>query len=175
MFHLKLLIGAALLGAVLVPAGGAVASYACQDGVTSGQWDLPSGSSSFGFLSGKLADPTGTYGIYAIDAVLVDDPSPCLSCVTGAIYGTVDDGIGPGPDYYLVGGYSGIFFTGQGTFAAKIVPSLFLFFKQPPLDHRLRGNACMIGARHPERVVPLHPLEADHDVLERVIERMPQV
>ena|SRR5436190_4992461 len=122
MFHLKLLIGAALLGAVLVPAGGAVASYACQDGVTSGQWDLPSGSSSFGFLSGKLADPTGTYGIYAIDAVLVDDPSPCLSCVTGAIYGTVDDGIGPGPDYYLVGGYSGIFFTGQGTFAAKIVP-----------------------------------------------------
>jgi hypothetical protein len=120
--HLKLLIGAAVLGAVLVPSGGAAADFACQDGIALGDWDLPSGSSSYGFMSGKLADPTGTFGIYSVDAVLVDSGSPCLSCVAGTILGTVDDGIGPGPDYYLVGDYSGLFFTGKGTFAAKIVP-----------------------------------------------------
>ena len=120
MFKLKLSIGAALLGAVLVPSGAAY--FACQDGLAFGEWELPSGWGSPGFMSGKLTDPTGSYGIYAIDAVLTDVPSPCLSCVEGTIYGTLDDGIGLGPDYYLVGEYSGFFFSGEGEFFAKIVP-----------------------------------------------------
>ena len=49
------------------------------------------------------------------------------------------------------------------------------FFQQPPLDHGLRGDAGMIGARHPQRVVALHPPPADENILQRVVQRMPQV
>src|ERR1700741_3990236 len=44
-----------------------------------------------------------------------------------------------------------------------------------PLDHVLRRDARVVGARHPERVVAVHPLVADQDVLERVVERVAEV
>ena len=44
-----------------------------------------------------------------------------------------------------------------------------------PLHHVLGRDARVVGARHPERVVAVHPLVADQDVLERVVERVPQV
>ena len=60
-------------------------------------------------------------------------------------------------------------------FAAEIVPAFLFFFQQPPLDDRLRGDAGMIGAGHPQRVEALHPLEADQDVLQRVVQRVAQM
>jgi hypothetical protein len=122
MFHFKSKFSAVVLGAALLPSAATATYFMCQDGIAFGDWDLPSGVGSPGFLSGKLADPTGSYGIYAFDAVLTDVPTPCLSCVEGTISGTLDDGIGPGPDYDVVGEYSGFFFTGKGKFFAKIVP-----------------------------------------------------
>ena len=59
--------------------------------------------------------------------------------------------------------------------AAQVVPRFLFFFKQPPLDHRLRGDAGMVGARHPQRVEALHALHANEDVLQRVVERVAEV
>ena len=47
-----------------------------------------------------------------------------------------------------------------------------LAFHQLPLDHHLRGDAGVVGARLPQHVAPAHALEARQDVLQRVVERM---
>ena len=60
-------------------------------------------------------------------------------------------------------------------FAAQVMPALFFFLQQPLFDDGLRGDTGMVGARHPQGVVPLHPLEANEDVLQRVVQRVPQV
>ncbi len=60
-------------------------------------------------------------------------------------------------------------------FAAQVVARFLLFLEQPPLDHRLRRNAGMIGAWHPQRIKPLHPLHADENILQRIIQRVPNV
>ena len=59
--------------------------------------------------------------------------------------------------------------------AAQVVPGFLFFLQQPPLDDRLGGDAGMIGARHPQRVEALHPLPADQDVLQRIVQGVPQV
>ena len=41
--------------------------------------------------------------------------------------------------------------------------------------HQLGGDARVVGARLPKRVEPLHPLPADQDVLQRVVEGMANV
>ena len=43
------------------------------------------------------------------------------------------------------------------------------------LDHHLGGDAGMVGADHPQRVLALHPRVADQDVLQRIVERMADV
>ncbi len=43
---------------------------------------------------------------------------------------------------------------------------------QLPLDHHLRGDAGMVGARLPEHVLAAHALEPAQHVLQRVVERM---
>ena len=60
-------------------------------------------------------------------------------------------------------------------FAAQFVPAELLLAEQPPLDDRLRGDAGMIGARHPKGLEPLHPFLADEDVLERVVQGVAKV
>ena len=52
---------------------------------------------------------------------------------------------------------------------------LFSCSMDPPLDHRLRGDAGVVGARHPEGLAALHAAPADEDVLQRVVERVAQV
>ncbi len=54
--------------------------------------------------------------------------------------------------------------------AAEVVASLLFFLKQPALDDGLRGDAGVVGAGHPERVEALHPLHADENVLQRVVQ-----
>jgi hypothetical protein len=41
--------------------------------------------------------------------------------------------------------------------AAEVVAGEFLLLEQPPLHHRLCGDARMVGAGHPERETALHP------------------
>ena len=40
---------------------------------------------------------------------------------------------------------------------------------------RLSGDAGVIGARHPKSVEALHAFEPDHDVLQRIVERVAQM
>ena len=54
--------------------------------------------------------------------------------------------------------------------AARLLPLHHL-----ALDHHLGGDAGMVGARLPEHVAAAHALEADQDVLERVVERVAHV
>ncbi len=58
--------------------------------------------------------------------------------------------------------------------AAEVVPVCALL-GQLALDHVLGGDAGVVGAGHPERVVALHALPADEDVLERVVQRVAHV
>jgi hypothetical protein len=53
--------------------------------------------------------------------------------------------------------------------AAEIEPGQ-AFLGQEPLDHVLRGDARVVGARDPQRAPAAHPLEADQHVLHRVVE-----
>ena len=47
-----------------------------------------------------------------------------------------------------------------------------LLFHQLALDDHLRGNAGMVHAGLPEHVLAAHALEADHDVLQRIVQRV---
>ena len=51
----------------------------------------------------------------------------------------------------------------------------FFFLQQAPLDHGLGGDAGVIGAGHPQGFKTLHPLLANEDVLQRVVQGMAQV
>jgi hypothetical protein len=46
---------------------------------------------------------------------------------------------------------------------------------QLALDHHLRGDAGVVGADHPQRILAAQPLVADHHVLQRVVERVADV
>ena len=46
---------------------------------------------------------------------------------------------------------------------------------EQPFHHGLRGDPGVVGARHPEGVVALHPPPADQHVLQRVVQRVPHV
>ena len=59
---------------------------------------------------------------------------------------------------------------------ARVVgPPLALGLLEALFDDRLRGDAGVVGAGNPHGVLPLHPRPADEDVLDRVVERVPQV
>ena len=50
-----------------------------------------------------------------------------------------------------------------------------LFEDDSLLHDGLRGDAGVVGAGHPQGVVPLHPPPPDEHVLQRVVERVPHV
>src|SRR5439155_26377416 len=57
--------------------------------------------------------------------------------------------------------------------AAKVVAGLAFFLTDSAFDHRLRGDAGVVGAGHPEGVVSLHSAPANEHVLGGVIGRVP--
>ncbi|MEJ0042408.1 MAG: hypothetical protein WDM81_09400 [Rhizomicrobium sp.] len=57
-------------------------------------------------------------------------------------------------------------------FLAAQGDAALLALGQLALDDELGGDAGMVGADLPEHVLAAHPLEADEDVLERVVERV---
>ncbi|QDU64987.1 hypothetical protein [Engelhardtia mirabilis] len=91
----------------------------CQEGWTKGAWDLPAGAGS-GFAEGKLVSNLTGNTVYKMECKLIATPSPCLSCIQGTMYGYLDDGFGPSPDYLVKGSYSGTWLNGQGTFGAYV-------------------------------------------------------
>jgi len=111
------------LCAAFGPTAEPMARFDCQSGPASGTWELPSGSGkSDGFINGTLyLSPAGTFR-YAFNATLTDVPTPCLSCISGTIAGTLDDGAGPAPDFLVKGSYDGSALTGKGTFTCVIYP-----------------------------------------------------
>ena len=56
--------------------------------------------------------------------------------------------------------------------AAHLAAARLLALHQLPLDHHLRGDAGVVGARLPQHVLAAHALEPAQDVLQRVVERM---
>jgi hypothetical protein len=59
--------------------------------------------------------------------------------------------------------------------AAHLAAGGLALLGQLALDHHLRGDARMVGARLPERVEAAHPVPADQDVLQRVVEGVAHV
>jgi len=57
---------------------------------------------------------------------------------------------------------------------SKVV-AILAFGCQLTLDYVLGGDACMVGARHPEYVVAAHPLPAAEDILKGVVEGVSHV
>ncbi len=55
---------------------------------------------------------------------------------------------------------------------AAVIGALVLLRLQLAFDDHLRGNARMVGAHHPQRILAAQPLVTDHDVLQRIVERM---
>ncbi|OQA40785.1 MAG: hypothetical protein BWY49_00692 [Candidatus Omnitrophica bacterium ADurb.Bin314] len=60
-------------------------------------------------------------------------------------------------------------------FLTSEIPAGLLFLRKLFLNNVLGRNARVVHARNPERVVPLHPVPADHDVLDGVVERVTHV
>ena len=108
------------LGVTLnLPSADAAAAPPCQEGTVEGDWDLPSGITA-GFVEGKLVDNATGMGVYKMTGSLTATPSPCLACIQGVIYGYLDDGFGPAPDYIVKGAYNGAALTGDGSWWAYI-------------------------------------------------------
>src|SRR5690606_9529556 len=63
----------------------------------------------------------------------------------------------------------------QEFFTAKRAAILVAVRSELTLDHHLRGDAGVIHARLPEDALAAQPLEADQDVLQRVVERVADV
>jgi len=63
---------------------------------------------------------------------------------------------------------------GDELFASE-VGALLPLEQQPLLHHRLGRDARVIGARKPQRVEPHHAVGAGEDVLDRVVERVPEM
>ena len=58
---------------------------------------------------------------------------------------------------------------------AEVIAGQALLFAQVFLDLDLRGDAGVVGAGQPQRLVALHPLEAGQDILQRAVERVAHV
>jgi hypothetical protein len=88
-------------------------------GPARGILELPSGVE--GFMLGALYDSTGSRPLFALSARLVPSPVLCPACFLGRIEGTLDDGVGPGPDFTVRGFYTGTTFDGRGSFDLAIL------------------------------------------------------
>ena len=64
---------------------------------------------------------------------------------------------------------------GQKRLAAHLAARRRACLGQLALHHHLGGNARMIGAHLPQRVMPAHTVPADQNILQRVVKRVPHV
>lgn len=119
----KTLTAALLVGALAVcalDARPAQSSTTIRRGYGNGNWDLPTASAGQGTIDGIFFIPNVPNFSMHFTGTLTDIPGPCLSCIGGTLQGTLDDGIGPGPDYIVDGAYHGSWFSGKGNWTASI-------------------------------------------------------
>ena len=67
------------------------------------------------------------------------------------------------------------FGTPHERFAAEVEARLAGLLGDQALHHVLRGDAGVVGARHPQRIAASHPLEPDDDILHRIVEPVSHV
>ena len=84
--------------------------------------------------------PQGGGPTFQFTARLAHVPSPCLSCQFTRLLGGLDDGIGPGPDYWVRGTSSGVWLSGQGSFQALVFEPPAQPMGQAELVGRMRGR-----------------------------------
>lgn len=96
------------------------AQAVCDGGTAAGPWRMPIRSQGTGIASGRLVDSVTHQTAYRLRLLLTDEPTPCLSCVQGDIAGTLDDGVGSSPDYFVRGSYFGSFMGGSGSFQLRV-------------------------------------------------------
>jgi hypothetical protein len=89
-------------------------------GPTKGVWELPDYINPTGYAKGLLYDGISGHAVYVFKATIDEVPGPCLACRQGNVIGELDDGVGPGPDYYVTGTWNGHQFSGQGSWTATI-------------------------------------------------------
>ncbi len=88
-------------------------------GIAKGIWQLPEPQYATGSAQGTLSTLGGA-SVFAFRAQLSEIVSPCLSCREGDVNGTLDDGIGPGPDFLVLGHWTSGQLSGQGSFETWI-------------------------------------------------------
>ena len=94
------------------------------NGSASGIWELPGGTG--GFTVGTLYSVDGRSSLYELQAGLLPVVvGRCNACAAGAIAGTLDDGIGTGPDFAVDGLYVAVlvYGVGVGAFEAALRPT----------------------------------------------------
>ena len=131
-----------LLSTILFASASSHTLVPCRSGVTSGAFAVPEFNNDDGFVSGDLYQGDFLIVRYHWEGTLHRIKSPCLSCIEGTIEGTLDDGIGPGPDFVVRGRYVGNFFVGNGDFSARVfkttggaaLGSIHGTFSDPPND-----------------------------------------
>jgi hypothetical protein len=85
-----------------------------------GTWELPEFPAMSGSVLGSLEPVGGGASLYVLQATLIDLGAACPACMIGEIHGTLDDGIGPAPDYLVEGGFGATYPGGAGTFLARV-------------------------------------------------------
>src|SRR3546814_3593291 len=55
---------------------------------------------------------------------------------------------------------------------AREISALLTLGVHLPLNHHLRGDARMISANHPQRILAAQPFITDHDILKCIVKRM---
>jgi hypothetical protein len=104
-----------LVSIFLVSAG--QAKRAPLTGTASGICELPPN----GFVLGSLDPFDSGESSYTLQATLLDSGlAMCPACILGKIQGTLDDGIGRGPDFLVDGFFGGDIPSGAGTFGARV-------------------------------------------------------
>ena len=104
----------------LVDPGQAHSSCTTRIGGTQGRWNLPLQANGQDTFDGTLITANIPWPSYRVQGTLTDIQTGCMSCVSGSLQGTLDDGSGPSPDYVVAGTYSGLWLNGTGQFVARI-------------------------------------------------------
>lgn len=112
-----------LLAAPLVATGATTASSRTT-GTGAGAWALPASGAPTGSVLGVVTLDGATPRSLTLTGTLTPAapalPIVCLGCIAGNFTGTLDDGVGAGPDYFVMGSYFGTSLTGDGTFQGVI-------------------------------------------------------
>jgi len=113
-----MLAGALGAGGLAAPST-APQSCVLRRGLATGDWDLPpTGPGSFGAIDGDLF--LNGAALYHLSGTIAEVGLACPSCRGGTYAGTLDDGVGAGPDYVVSGTWYGDFFSGKGTLQGEI-------------------------------------------------------